>query len=130
MMKKNCISTLFFLSEYYKKKICLLDPTKNVYYETPRGAEVLHIQRIEGSWSLVGGNTCSLCSLKDIDGLEKDIISFDVYDIQLKTKSSYKLDQLQTMAMENGLDTKDANGKSKIKHVIYEELRTYFLNLI
>ena len=131
LMKANSISSLFFLSEYYKVKIVLINEKENLYYETPKSFTTsLSIKREGGSW-LVGsiGDKYEICPLKSIQGLERDIVSFDIYDIPLKSASSYKLPDIHKLAIENGISIKDA-GKNKTKKVLYEELRTYFLNLI
>ena len=132
LMKKNTISSVFFLSEYYKHRIILVDHRDKTYYETPKKFEKeLIIRRDEEAWSICAmKNEYKLCPLKNIEGLEKDIVSYDVYDIPLKSESSYKLDKLQSLALEKGINTKRDNGKSKTKKVLYEELRTHFLNLI
>lgn len=131
LTRLNCISSLFFLSEYYKCKIVIVYIGKNIYYETIKSYKnELIIEFTQDKWSLSDKNKCcKLCSLKDFDVLEKDIISYDVYDIPLKPLSSYKLTDLQNIANERGIDTKK-NGKNKIKNVLYEELRIHFLNLI
>ena len=131
LMKKNSISSLFFLSEYYKVKIVLINEKENLYYETPRSFQTcLSIKRDGDSW-VVGsiGKKYESCPLKNIEGLEKDIVSFDIYDIPLKPASSYKLPEIQELADKKGISIKDF-GKNKTKKVLYEELRTYFLNLI
>ena len=131
LMKKNSISSLLFLSEYYKCKISLIDPKNNMYCDTPRNfGNSLVISRGDDSWGLGSlKNDYTKCFLKNINGLIKDIVSYDIYDIPLKHIGSYKSCELHEMANENGIDIK-ANGKTKIKKVLYEDLRTHFLNLI
>lgn len=131
LMKKNSISSLLFLSEYYKCKITLIDPDKNIYCDSYKDFKThLELVKNENTWSLGSMNTnCKVGSWKDIDGLIKDIISYDVYDIPLKNISSYKSNELQSIAKENGIDIK-LNGKTKIKKVLYDELRYHLINLI
>ena len=130
---KNCISSLFFLSEYYKCVIILVNMKKNIYYKTLKSYKnIMTIEQKDDQWimseDLLYSNMI-LSSLKDFDILEKDLISYDIYDIPLKPLSSYKLTDLQELAKEKRIDTKQ-NGKNKIKNILYEELRNHFLNLI
>jgi hypothetical protein len=129
----NCISSLFFLSEYYKSNITIVNIKKKVYYRTLKEhTNKMIIEQKDDYWSLSDDTSKSgitPTSLKDFDILDKDIISYDIYDIPLKPFSSYKLTDLQGLANECGIDTK-INNKNKVKNILYEELRTYFLNLI
>ena len=131
LMKRNSISSLLFLTEYYKCKIFLIDPKKKIYYETLKSFEnSLVLVKKEESWTTGSmKNDYTKCSLKDIKDLNKDIVSYDVYDIPLKSLGSYKLTDLQAIATEKGIDIKK-NGKNKVKNILYEELREHFLNLI
>ena len=133
LMKKNSISSLFFLSEYYKCNITLINTKKNIYYKTLKNhTNKIIIEQKEECWTLCdesSHNNSTLSSLKEFDILTKDIVSYDIYNIPLKSLSSYKLSDLQELANKNGIDIKN-NGKNKVKNILYEELRTYFLNLI
>lgn len=133
LMKKNSISSLFFLSEYYKCNITLINTKKNIYYKTLKDhTNKIIIEQKEECWTLCdesSNNNSTLSSLKEFDILTKDIVSYDIYNIPLKSLSSYKLSDLQELANKNGIDIKN-NGKNKVKNILYEELRTYFLNLI
>ena len=133
LMKKNSISSLFFLSEYYKCNIILINTKKNIYYKTLKDhTNKIIIDQKEDCWTLCDKssyNNSTLSSLKEFDILTKDVVSYDIYNIPLKSLSSYKLSDLQELANNNGIDIKN-NGKNKVKNILYEELRTYFLNLI
>jgi hypothetical protein len=132
-MKRNSISSLFFLSEYYKCNITLLHTKKNIYYKTLKDyTNKIVIKQNENSWTLYDESSYSdytVSSIKEFDILKKDIVSYDIYNIPLKSLSSYKLIDLQELADKNGIDIK-VNEKNKVKNMLYEELRTYFLNLI
>lgn len=133
LMKRNSISSLFFLSEYYKCNITLLHTKKNIYYKTLKDyTNKIVIKQNENSWTLYDESSYSdytVSSIKEFDILKKDIVSYDIYNIPLKSLSSYKLIDLQELADKNGIDIK-VNEKNKVKNMLYEELRTYFLNLI
>lgn len=131
LMRMNSISSLIFLSEYYKCRITLIIPGEKIYYETPRNyKENLYIVKNKENWGLSSMKKEYIkCSLKDIDGLSKDIVSYEVYDIPLKNISSYTSKELQELAKDNCIDVK-VNGKIRTKKDIYEELRNHFLNLI
>lgn len=133
LMKKNSISSLFFLSEYYKCNIILINTKKNIYYKTLKDhTNKIIIDQKEDCWTICDKssyNSSTLSSLKEFDILTKDVVSYDIYNIPLKSLSSYKLSDLQELATKNGIDIKN-NGKNKVKNMLYEELRTYFLNLI
>lgn len=134
LVKSNNISSLFFLSEYYKIKIYLLIPDNKIYYETSKDFKnILFLENKEKKWTITNieriNKDYTKCSIKDIHVLTKDIISYDVYDIPLKSLSSYKLSDLQELADKNEIDIKN-NGKTKIKKVLYDELRYHLINLI
>jgi hypothetical protein len=133
LTRENCISSLFFLSEYYNCIIRLVNKKKNIYYRTLKEHKnIMTIEQKDDQWILCDDFVYSniiLSSLKEFDTLDKDLVSYDVYDIPLKSLGSYKLTDLQGIATEKGIDIKK-NGKNKVKNILYEELREHFLNLI
>tara|TARA_B100000900_G_C20601378_1_gene725798 strand:- start:4591 stop:5289 length:699 start_codon:yes stop_codon:yes gene_type:complete len=134
LVNGNDISSLFFFSEYYKLKIYLFIPDKQIYYETSKDFKnKIFIENSNEKWRISqiksNNENYTKCTIKEIHVLKKDIISYDIYDIPLKKLSSYKLTELQELAISKEIDIK-INGKNKKKNILYDELRNHFLNLI
>jgi hypothetical protein len=133
LMRSNCISSLYFLSEYYKLKVFLIDDAKSIYYETPREQpSKMYISRVGDMWTSCSFNdSYEKCTLKEIESLEKDLVSYDVYDIPLRPMSTYKLHDIHDIANKIGSDVRMPGAtKMKTKKVLYDEIKSYYLNLI
>ena len=128
--KKNYISSLYYLNEYYKRNFILVSDFN--YYETC-------IKNYPKDYIICKKNNYSFqsCDITTLKKTDINSLSFIENDIQTKQKniyktflnpiSKYKMEELKNIANEYNISLKDGL-KNKIKAVLYDEINLFKLN--
>jgi len=126
--KKNSISSLFYLNDYYKKHFVFIH--KNNMYETC-------LKNYKKDYILFDKNKFSFISFNNSYHLEdlskfpltNDLKKGSIYKNYLGPLSKYKINELKEIASNLNLSLTE-NGKSKTKQILYDEINLNQLNLI
>ena len=132
----NSISSLYFLCEYYKKKIVLVHEIEKMYCELScKSYNPLYLYyRGDKKWSERGIQEFDVTLYKKCD-MFPDVMKYDIivkelmyiYNLHLQAISKYKLPELQTLALENKLQIQTDHGKPKKKQDLYNEIQLVML---
>jgi len=138
LQKENCISSIYFLNEYYKKHFILVDVSrKELYYTSIKDYEEIYLcYSSNKKWTCnqdwqknteIDLYTPRYCQpdFMHLDIIVKDIIQ--VYSSYLSPISKYKLPELQVIANEVGISHLKDNGKSKKKNDLYRDINIHKL---
>lgn len=126
--KRNYVSSLYFLNEYYKKHHILVDDIKKInYHSSNKDYESIYIYKSGNEWfmkdSCVDGYEQK--SILEHPDIINDISCKDnmmIYNLYLESLSKYKLNGLQVIAQELKIPIMKGNGKSKLKGDLYREI--------
>jgi len=138
LQKDNCISSIYFLNEYYKKHFILVDVSRKELYRTSiKDYEEIYLcysgnkkwtmnVDIEiDSYQRLETGVVSAAGLLHLDIIVKDILQ--MYSSYLSPISKYKVPELQVIANEVGISHLKDNGKPKKKADLYRDITVHKL---
>lgn len=105
----NSLSTLYFLSEYYKKNFIILDLEKDkLYFTNYKNYEIANILYSKKGFSFVEDHNTnsSKNSIFECDFLNIDLRNEYIYETELKAISNYTLKELKEKVGKNISDKK------------------------
>jgi len=130
LQSKNNVSSLLYLSDYYKvSSVIYLGSSKLTITTSDKDRNQLHILYTNGTFIVVDDIPDYTAGVfKDLgEGFVMDIETKDIYNKYLDPISKYKATDLVDLAKEVGISL-ESNGKKKVKKVLYDEINLYHLN--
>ena len=127
---KNNVSSLLYLSDYYKVTSVLYMGTYKLKVVTSdKDRKLLHILYTNGSFIEVeDAPDYTDGEFKDLgECFVMDIDKKDIYNKYLDPISKYKATDIVDLAKEVGISL-ESKGRKKIKKVLYDEINLYHLN--
>ena len=129
--KEIILSTLVYLNDLYKTHFIFVDSHKNRFYQTCCKNYPIHYLIWNQKFCTLEKTISPLILEDNIDNsiITKDLKNTNPYKSYLKAISKYKIDELKKIATDLNISLK-ADGKNKVKQVLYNEINTYQLNKI
>ena len=130
LQSKNTISSLLYLSDYYKvSSVIHLGSSKQTIITSDKDRTQFHILYMNGIFTEVEDSpNYTHGDFKDLgESFVMDIVKKDIYTKYLDPISKYKATELVDLAKEVGISL-ESNGKKKVKKVLYDEINLYHLN--
>lgn len=127
IQKNNYLSSIIYLSDFYKKSIYLIY-NKQLIVVTDKYDDIQFFNFNNG-WLI--DKTPDINKTKKIDTKNSNILetlfnddlnkNYYYYNYGLSNINKYKLCDLQTLAVKNNISI-NSNGKNKLKKILYDEL--------
>jgi len=126
LQQKNCLSSILYMNEIYKINTVIFNSSTSKYYPTSlMNYPKLFCEYKGNTWFEKDepvGHKLSFNPLSELSEILKIDTDINIFKSKLQSITKYKVKDLETLCIENGIIILKDNGKKKIKQELYDEL--------